>query len=306
MAFPDSRNHGQYGIPNMTHGILLLDKPVGPTSNRVLGQAKRLLGVRKAGHTGALDPRAGGLLPICIGEATKICGFLLEADKTYEAGIVLGVTTASGDSEGDVVDERPVPRLAWSDVESVLEDFRGDIEQVPPMYSALKHKGRRLHELARRGEEVERAPRPVTLHRLEIDAFESPRLDVTVTCSKGTYIRSLAMDIGEALGCGAHLASLRRTACEPFTLERSLTLDELDAMTPGQRSGCLLSPDDAFPDWPCVLLDDVQAARVRQGQRLRVDHADGAVRLYDNRGFLGLGEIDDGGRLQPKRLFKLP
>lgn len=289
----------------MIHGILLLDKPVGPTSNAALGRAKRLFGVRKAGHTGALDPRAGGLLPLCFGEATKVCGFLLDADKTYRAGIILGVATDSGDAEGGVIDRRPVPELERAALEMVLERFRGDIEQVPPMYSALKHKGERLHELARRGEEVDRPPRPVSIRRLDIETFESPCLDVTVTCSKGTYIRSLAMDIGEALGCGAHLGSLRRTACNPFTLGEAVTLDALDGMTSAERERHLLPPDAAFPDWIALRLDDVQAARLRQGQRLAIDHAPGRVKLYDGREFVGLGEIDSGGRLQPKRLFNL-
>src|SRR6056297_4047138 len=180
-----------------TDGILLLDKPLGLTSNAALSRAKRVLGIRKAGHTGALDPLATGLLPLCFGQATKVSAFLLDADKGYMADVKLGQTTASGDAEGDVVEQRDVPEISLAALEDVLDEFRGPIDQVPPMYSALKHKGRRLHDLARAGIEVERKPRRVTIHRLDVLGFDLPNLTLRVNCSKGTYIRSIAMDVGE-------------------------------------------------------------------------------------------------------------
>ncbi|MBS3823239.1 MAG: tRNA pseudouridine(55) synthase TruB [Wenzhouxiangellaceae bacterium] len=289
------------------HGILLLDKPLGLTSNAALSRAKRVLDIRKAGHTGALDPLATGLLPLCFGQATKVSAFLLDADKSYLAEITLGESTASGDAEGDVVERREVPQLTRADVEAVLEEFRGTIEQVPPMYSALKHKGRRLHELARAGIEVERKPRQVKIHRLDMLDFEPPRLVVRVRCSKGTYIRSLAMDIGARLGCGAHLGALRREASGPFVLTDAVTLEALEDMNADQARRLLLAPDAALPHLPRVELDDAEATAIGHGKAVALKQPpEGVVRIYSRDRFLGLGQTDPRGVLRVRRLFSVP
>lgn len=288
------------------NGILLLDKPVGITSNAALGRAKKILGIRKAGHTGSLDPLATGLLPLCFGEATKVSAWLLDSDKTYLAEIFLGRTTASGDADGEITGEAPVPGLSMHEVESVLGEFRGEIKQVPPMHSALKQGGVRLHELARRGIEVERQPRRVIIHALELRGLDLPRILIEVRCSKGTYIRTLAMDIGARIGCGAHLSALRRTASGPFRLADAVTLDELEAMDRESASALLLPPDAALCDWPALDLDVNEATRIRHGQILAWpgNQHDGPVRLYHGGIFIGIGEMD-AGRLRPRRLFAL-
>lgn len=286
------------------HGILLLDKPPGLTSNAALSRAKRALGIRKAGHTGALDPLATGLLPLCFGQATKVSAFLLDADKGYLAEVMLGQTTASGDAEGDVLERREVPDLARADIEKVLAGFRGPIEQVPPMFSALKHKGRRLHDLARAGIEVERKPRPVTIHRLDLLEFDPPRLSLRVICSKGTYIRSLAMDIGEALGCGAHLTGLRRESSGPFSLDGAVTLEALEEMDAARARDLLLPPNAALPHLPRVDLDDLAAVDIGHGKPVATSHpAADPVRIYAAGAFLGLGRVDERGILRVRRLF---
>lgn len=287
-----------------TDGILLLDKPAGITSNAALGRAKRALGIRKAGHTGALDPLATGLLPLCFGQATKVSAFLLDADKTYLADIELGGETESGDAEGAVVERRDVPELSDDEVESVLAGFRGKIDQVPPMYSALKHEGRRLHELARAGIEVERRPRRVTIHELELLDRGPSRLTVRVRCSKGTYIRSLAVDIGRALECGAHLAALRREASGPFSLRDAIALEDLENASAEDARARLLPPDHALPDWPRIDLDADAAEEIRHGRTVRtgLDPAEG-IRMYAGDRFLGLGRLDGGGVLRVRRLF---
>jgi len=287
-------------------GILLLDKPQGLTSNQALGRVKRRLGIRKAGHTGALDPMATGLLPLCFGEATKISAFLLDADKRYLAELKLGVTTDSGDADGAVTATAEVPKLGRDDLESVLTRFRGPIEQVPPMVSALKHKGKRLHELARAGIEVERKPRPVTIRTLDLLNLEADRLTLRVDCTKGTYIRSLAMDIGEVLGCGAHLTALRRERSGPFDLVDAVDLATLEAGGEDEARTRLLPPDLALPDRPSVDVDAEQASRLQQGQAVRSSGAPAdPVRMYCEGVFLGLGRIDEVGTLRPRRLFKL-
>ncbi len=286
-------------------GILLLDKPAGITSNAALGRAKRIIGIKKAGHTGTLDPLASGLLALCFGQATKVAGFLLDADKTYEAEVRLGVTTDSEDAEGEVLERRAVPALDKSAIEAVLARFRGAIEQVPPMHSALKHKGQRLYELARKGESVDRPPRAVVIHELELIDHDKQHLRLKVTCSKGTYIRSLARDIGEVLGCGAHLSGLRRTASAPFDIRDSVELEALESLTRDQARALLAPPDRALEHLPAVELDEQQAARMAQGQRLaglRAPHS-GQVRIYGPGTFLGVGEMDGMGHLKPVRLF---
>lgn len=286
------------------HGILLLDKPLGLTSNAALSRAKRVLGIRKAGHTGALDPLATGLLPLCFGQATKVSAFLLDADKGYMADVKLGQTTASGDAEGDVVEQRDVPEISLAALEDVLDEFRGPIDQVPPMYSALKHKGRRLHDLARAGIEVERKPRRVTIHSLEALNFNAPHLALKVTCSKGTYIRSLAMDIGERLGCGAHLSGLRRESSGPFSLTDAVPLDQLMEMEAAEARALLLPPDAALAAFPRVTLDATDATDIGHGKVVDTDFAAaGHVRIYSAERFMGIGTIDDGGRLRVRRLF---
>ncbi len=288
-------------------GILLLDKPAGITSNAALSRAKRILGIKKAGHTGTLDPMASGLLVLCFGEATKVSAFLLDADKTYQAELRLGVETDSEDAEGEVIAEHDVPALDEAGIEEVLDKFRGPIEQVPPMHSALKHKGKRLYELARKGETVERPPRAVTIHKLTLDAVALPKLRLTVHCSKGTYIRSLARDIGQVLGCGGHLSALRRTASQPFDIRDATALENLDQLDREQARALLRPADVALPHLPEIVLDEQQASRIQQGQKLAGLPVieEGAVRIYAPQGFIGIGETDGAGRLRPRRVFNL-
>ncbi|HWO99816.1 MAG TPA: tRNA pseudouridine(55) synthase TruB [Methylococcus sp.] len=287
-------------------GILLLDKSPGLTSNQALQRAKRLFGVRKAGHTGSLDPLASGILPICFGEATKLCCYLLDADKTYWVRARLGVITATGDADGDILSEHPVPVLESSSLQTVLRRFTGTIRQVPPMFSALKHQGRRLYDLARRGIEVERPPREVTIFELTLLDLGPDSLDLQVVCSKGTYIRSLAEDIGRALGCGAHVQALRRTAVGPFSVDHAYTLEVLESLPAERRSAVLLPADAIVSHWPKVELNWEMAGFFRQGQPVFVPKAptSGRLRVYRQDGsFLGIGQIDAGGRVAPKRIL---
>ncbi len=292
------------------NGILLLDKPSGMTSNEALQKVKWLYFARKAGHTGSLDPLASGMLPICLGEATKVSGFLLDADKRYRVRCRLGERTATGDAEGEVLETRPVGELDAARVESVLENFRGTIEQVPPMYSALKHEGQRLYKLARQGVEVERKPRRVEIHELELEALQGDRMDIRVHCSKGTYVRTLVEDIGEALGCGAHVAGLRRTAVGPYQEDQMVTMERLEQLREQDKAAMddlLLPVESALVQWPDVELTPDAAFYLQQGQPVLVPHAptEGWVRLYE-RGhrFIGMGQILDDGRVAPKRLMK--
>jgi tRNA pseudouridine55 synthase len=291
-------------------GILILDKPIGLGSNEVLQRVKRLYQARKAGHTGSLDRLASGLLPICFGEATKISGFLLNADKSYEAVIRLGVRTTTADAEGEVIERRPVPALSEEDIEAVLARFRGAIEQVPPMHSAIKHQGQRLYKLAHQGLSVERQARPVTIHHLEVRRREPERLHIGVRCSKGTYIRTLAEDIGAALGCGGSIEALRRSGAGPFGAQE---MHELDALEADAAQGFealdarLLPIEAAVRDWPAVHLPDNVAYYLRQGQPVLVPRAPtaGLVRVYgEPRRFLGVGEVLDDGRIAPRRLVR--
>jgi tRNA pseudouridine55 synthase len=291
------------------HGILLLDKPLGETSNSVLQKAKRLYYASKAGHTGSLDPLASGLLPICFGAATKVSAYLLDSDKQYRVRIRLGVTTATGDAEGEVIDTRSTDGVTEQDIVRTLDGFRGDIEQIPPMYSALKHKGERLYKLAREGVEVERQPRPVTIHRLEMVACELPEFELEVSCSKGTYIRTLAEDIGEALGCGAHVVALRRTGVGSFDSARMVDMPTLEAKAEEGRDALdalLLPMDEALADWNAVHLDADSSYYIRMGQAVLVPKAptEGWVRIYDDQErFIGMGEILDDGRVAPRRML---
>lgn len=290
------------------NGILLLDKPQGMTSNDALQKAKKLLKARKAGHTGSLDPMATGLLPLCLGEGTKVSKFLLEADKRYWATLRLGQETETGDAEGAVTDTAEVA-VDERRVQEVLEAFTGDIEQVPSVYSAIKKGGEPLHKKARRGEDVE-APdaRQVQIHRLEVLRLEGDRLEVDIHCSKGTYIRTLATDIGRALGSLAHLDGLRRTASGPFRIEDAVPLEALEAETLAGRRGYLQPVDTALIGLPAVELGETSAYYLLQGQAVMVPKAPDAelLRLYDEEGrFLGVGATLPDGRVGPKRLFHL-
>ncbi|MBS8242097.1 tRNA pseudouridine(55) synthase TruB [Marinobacter lipolyticus] len=294
------------------NGILVIDKPMGVTSNGILQQVKRLFGAAKAGHTGALDPLATGVLPLCFGEATKFSQMMLDSDKAYIATAKLGVRTETGDSEGAVVEERPVPAdLGAARLESVLDGFRGDIQQVPSMYSALKHKGRPLYEYAREGIEVERPARPVTIYELTLLEVREDELDIAVSCTKGTYIRSLVEDIGEALGCGAHVTALRRTMASGFTLAHAHPVEQLEAMRERGESldGLLVAPDAALSMFPEQALSGQPLVSIINGQPVRISGQleEGFVRLYGNERFVGLAEAFPEGeatKLVPRRLVK--
>ena len=286
------------------HGVLLLDKPVGLTSQQALSRAKRLLRAEKGGHTGTLDPLAGGLLPLCFGAATKFAQASLEADKAYRATLRLGQTRAGGDLEGAVLRERPVA-FSEAALHEALAAFTGTLQQVPPMHSALKHEGRALYDYARAGIEVERAPRAVTIHALELVQWRGDTMVLDVRCTKGTYIRTLAEDMGERLGCGAHLAGLRRTASGALRVEEAITLDALEALDEAAREARLLPADVLIAAWPEVRLAHEEAARFLSGLRRRLARPDTpAVRVYgpEPRAFLGSAHIT-GGELIADRLL---
>jgi tRNA pseudouridine55 synthase len=294
-------------VRDLVNGVLLLDKPVGWSSNDALIKAKRILNAKKAGHTGTLDPFATGLLPLCFGEATKFAQDLLEADKSYEAVVHLGQTTATGDTEGAVIATRAVD-VTLEQILAVLVRFRGPIAQVPPMYSALKRDGKPLYEYARAGITLEREARPVTIHELEFIAYEAPFLTLSVTCSKGTYIRVLGEDIGEALGCGAHLNALRRTRVGDLTMENMVTLEQLEAQSAPRN---LLAPVDALlSTFAQVQLTPELAMRFLQGQRIALGKEGiaipaqlGRVRVYGETRLLGTGNMQEYGVLAPERLI---
>jgi tRNA pseudouridine55 synthase len=265
------------------HGVLLLDKPLGLSSNDALQKAKWLLRAEKAGHTGTLDPLATGLLPLCFGAATKFAQVSLDSDKAYRATVRFGQTTRTGDAEGDVVSVRPVA-FDRAALEAACVRFSGPIKQLPPMYSALKHNGKALYEYARDGIEIERAERDVTIHTIEITEWHPGNPEtatIEVCCSKGTYIRTLAESLGEALGCGAHLVGLRRTASGPLTLNDAITLETLEAMPEAERENRLLHPDTLLAEWPAVRLEANEAARFLTGLRRRTPEPDCAhLRVY--------------------------
>ncbi|MDR1996692.1 tRNA pseudouridine(55) synthase TruB [Azonexus sp.] len=286
-------------------GVLLLDKPLGLTSNDALQKARRLFSAAKGGHTGTLDPAASGLLPLCFGEATKFSADLLDADKTYEAVLQLGVTTDSGDAEGQVVATAPV-MVDEAAIRQALAQFTGDIRQVPPMHSALKRNGRPLYELARQGIEVEREARAVTIHALELLAFAGASLALRVRCSKGTYIRTLAADLGQALGCGAHLMALRRTAVGDLDLAGAITLAELEALAEADRRQRLQPVDALLRSLPRVDLADPAAERFSHGNPVDLSLGlAGKIRVYADGRLIGVGEPGGDGRLWPKRLVQL-
>jgi len=287
----------------VTAGGLLLDKPVGVSSNFALQKAKRIMGVRKAGHAGTLDPLASGLLVLLFGEATKLSGVLLDADKEYLATLRLGERTSTGDAEGEVV-ERKAFTGSEAELQEVLARFRGEVEQLPPMHSALKRGGVPLYRLARRGEEVERPRRRVTIARLELLAFRPPLVELRVRCSKGTYVRTLAEDIGRAAGSCAHLAALRRTASGAFRIEDAIALDALEALAAPARAARLLPMEALLRGFPATALAEDDEARFRNGQALRREGlAAGLCAVYRCSGeVIGLGLADGAGGLRPVRL----
>lgn len=300
------------------HGIILLDKPSGITSNDALQQVKRIYNAAKAGHTGALDPLATGMLPICFGEATKFSQFLLDADKRYRVTARLGVRTDTSDSEGSVVSVRPVS-VTEPQLSVALDKFRGDILQVPSMFSALKHQGRPLYEYAREGIEIEREARPISIYSLELLEFTGDAVSLEVHCSKGTYIRSLIDDLGELLGCGAHVIQLRRTQVAKYPNDKMLSLEKLNeildecreqGIPPREKLDDYLLPmDSAVSNLPEVNMSSVLAAYVTQGQAVMAPHAitEGFVRMTvgPEAEFIGVGEIDDDGKVAPRRLVRI-
>ena len=294
-------------------GILVLDKPLGVSSNHALQAAKRLYFAAKAGHTGSLDPLATGVLPLCFGEATKFSQYLLDADKAYQSTFVLGTVTDSGDAEGQILEINDASAIGEAEVQKALEAFRGEIEQVPSMFSAIKQNGQPLYKLARQGIEVERKSRTVLIKKLELSDFrpgEKPEIDIYLECSKGTYVRSIAEDLGQALGCGAHVSALRRTKAGPFSIEDSVTMNTLEALKQNdavaQMDELLLPADTAVKALPLVELGESGGFYMRQGQPVLVPNAPGSgmVRVALETGeFLGVGEILDDGRVAPRRLI---
>ncbi|SRR5690625_2455330 len=298
------------------NGLLILDKPAGVTSNRALQQVKRIFNAAKAGHSGSLDPFATGVLPICLGEATKFTQFLLDADKGYRCTVRFGVATATGDIDGEVTARTDTSGLTAETVEAALDAFRGDILQVPSMYSALKHQGKPLYELARAGVEVERKARPVTVHELVMQAFRpgaEAEADFAIHCTKGTYVRTIAEDLGAALGCGAHVTVLRRSLAYPFTLAQAITMEQLQTLRDAEDfaglDALLLPMDAAAADLAEVELTSDMAWYLRNGQPVMAPQiyrcaAEGdIVRIFtEEREFLGVGEVLDDGRVAPRRL----
>lgn len=287
-------------------GILLLNKPLGISSNRALQNAKRLFNAQKAGHTGSLDPLATGMLPICFGEATKISSFLLDSDKRYRTTATLGSVTDTGDAEGEVIKQAAIPELSEQLIESALAKFRGPITQIPPMYSALKHQGKPLYELARQGIEIERKSRDAVIHKLELTNFTESTLNLTVECTKGTYIRTLVEDIGNELGCGAFVSMLHREHVYPFDNASMIDWESLEQLTEEQRDDLLLATDTGLIDFPQIQLSAEQSKLLLLGQSIRTTLPDAAFfRIYDEKDvFLGIGIPDGKGSLRPKRIMQ--
>jgi len=293
------------------NGILLLDKPKGISSNEALQQIKRIFHAKKAGHTGSLDPLATGLLPICFGEATKFANYMLGADKSYATQCKLGITTETADTEGKVLETRPVPELDQQHVVKVLDRFLGETLQTPPMYSALKKDGQPLYKLAREGIEVDREPRPIWIERISLTRIAGDQLDFDVSCSKGTYIRTLCEDIGKMLGCGGHVTELRRFGLGVFHIDDSVTLEKLNALRDekafAEMDDYIQPIETALSDWPALRLTEDSAFYLMQGQAVQVPKApaNGVVTLFNSTNrFMGIGEIQDDGKVKPSRLLK--
>lgn len=296
-------------VPAMppVHGILLLDKPLGLSSNVALQRAKRLLQSKKAGHTGSLDPLATGMLPLCFGEATKFSQYLLDADKTYYVEARLGVRTTTADGEGEVLLEREVPALTLEALDRAFDAFRGESMQVPSMFSALKHQGKPLYELARRGITVERPARPITVYECRVLRYDAPIVAFELRCSKGTYVRNVVDDLGEQLGCGAHVTVLRRLSVGAFTAAAMITLEQLaERVQQGHRQQVLLPLQEAVQHLPLVTITPEMAFYLFRGQPIDVPHAPVSglvgIQLKSNE-FLGVGEVQDGGKVAPRRLI---
>ena len=287
-------------------GVLLLDKPIGYSSNQALQKAKWLYQAAKAGHTGTLDPLATGLLPLCFGEATKFAHYLTDADKTYYATLKLGVTTNTGDTEGEVLTTQTV-NVSQMRFEQVCQQFLGEISQVPPMFSALKHEGKALYEYARAGIEIERKARLITIHQIVVEDFRQDVAIITVTCTKGTYIRTLAEDIGKELGCGAHLIGLRRTLTANYEITQTITLEQLEAMSQVQREAILMPVDSAVQHLPAITFDKESLIYLQQGQCVWKAGMvpKGLLRLYsEGQVFIGLGELESNGKIAPNRVIR--
>jgi len=290
-------------------GVLIVDKPTGRTSNHVLQQVKRMFDAKKAGHTGALDPLATGVLPICLGEATKVSSYLLDADKAYQVTCQLGVVTDSGDSDGEVIATADIPAFDQQAILDILPKFMGEQDQVPPMFSALKYQGQPLYKLARQGIEVERKSRRITIYDIQLLSVTTDTFTLEVKCSKGTYIRTLVEDISHDLGCGGHVSMLRRITAAGYTLQQSLTVEELEAVAEkGQQAldDLLLPTEEALADWPSIHATEYMVTSLRYGQTIRVEQAfeSANVRLFGpNSEFLGLGEMTEEGVVAPKRVF---
>ena len=295
------------------HGIILLDKRLGVSSNRALQEVRHLFNANKAGHTGSLDPLATGLLPLCFGEATKVSALMLDDNKRYQVVVQLGVMTDTGDSEGRVIETKPVPDVSEDGILACLQRFTGAIDQIPPMYSALKHNGKKLYELAREGKTIERKARRITIFELKLlagslaGADRNNQLTLDVFCSKGTYIRSLAEDIGHALGCGGTVLALRRLEAGQFNIAQAKTIEQLTAMTEQDLLNALMAVDQPLAALPSVQLSDEHAVAIKYGQAIHLTPGStvGTVRLYHAGAFLGLGEMALDGKIAPKKLFNM-
>lgn len=293
-------------VRRAVNGIILLNKPLGISSNAALQKVRWLFRAQKGGHTGALDPLATGLLPLCFGEATKFSHYLLDANKTYETTIQLGATTTTADAEGEVIQQFAIPQLTLEKIQAVLEQFKGDILQIPPMYSALKKDGRPLYELARAGIEVERPARPVSIHQLTLNGFTADTISLTVACSKGTYIRTLAEDIAKILGTGGYVKTLHRTQTGHFHLDAGITIDYLESLTEQQRDQLLLPVYESIKDFPQVQLEHGEDIYFCRGQAVMISGlSPGETLVFSDQRFLGLGMVTDEQQLQPKRVVNL-
>ena len=293
-------------------GIIIIDKPTGRSSNHVLQQVKRLFNANKAGHTGSLDPLATGVLPVCLGEATKVSSYLLDSDKRYHVTCQLGAVTDSGDSDGVVISTSAIPKFTEHDLQALLAKFIGEVDQVPPMFSALKHQGQPLYKLARQGIKIERKSRRITIYDIKLLAITVDSFTLDVQCSKGTYIRTLVEDISHILGCGGHVTMLRRVAAAGYMEQQSITIEQL--MSSAENGlplldKLLLPAEDALDDWPSVVLSDYMVAAIRQGQAVKIEQVfeRANVRLFDaQKQFIGLAEMTEIGIVQPKRVFVIP
>lgn len=301
------------------HGILLLDKRLGVSSNKALQEVRHLFNANKAGHTGSLDPLATGLLPLCFGEATKVSALMLDDNKRYQVLVQLGVMTDTGDAEGSIIETKPVPDLSIEQIQACLQQFTGEIDQIPPMYSALKHNGRKLYELAREGKTIERKARRITIFELKLltdfqaEARKPDQLRLEVFCSKGTYIRSLAEDIGHALGCGGTVNELRRLEAGQFNIEDAMTIEQLRALSEQDLFQALINVDKPLEALRSVHLSEAQAISIKYGQSINLapdlasglGSGEGLLRMYHTDVFLGLGEMLLDGKIAPKKLFNM-